>query len=195
VLPNARDSGTSVSGVPKRYRTIETGSVNNSGGHRPGSLAENLGAAIGFLLVERPRFGVTAATAIAPPARSRFNDPIELMTLQSMRANGVRALAIQCDRTGESTEHSDRTFRQDAKKKKPRWTAGKLIGGPHAQTACSTDFWVGDELGAGLADLAFEQPLRPAHLAQSVLPRCHQFQPHWDAAFGARRRVGVRSRH
>jgi hypothetical protein len=29
-------------------------------------------------------------------ARSRFNDPIEPMTLQNMRANGVRSLAVQC---------------------------------------------------------------------------------------------------
>jgi hypothetical protein len=28
--------------------------------------------------------------------RSRFNDPIEPMTLQNMRENGVRSLAIQC---------------------------------------------------------------------------------------------------
>jgi hypothetical protein len=29
-------------------------------------------------------------------ARSRFNDPIEPMTLQNMRENGVRSLAVQC---------------------------------------------------------------------------------------------------
>jgi hypothetical protein len=29
-------------------------------------------------------------------ARSRFNDPIEAMTLQNMRENGVRSLAVQC---------------------------------------------------------------------------------------------------
>jgi hypothetical protein len=29
-------------------------------------------------------------------ARSRFNDPIEPMTLGNMRENGVRSLAIQC---------------------------------------------------------------------------------------------------
>jgi hypothetical protein len=29
-------------------------------------------------------------------ARSRFNDPIEPMTLQNMRDNGVRSLAIRC---------------------------------------------------------------------------------------------------
>jgi hypothetical protein len=29
-------------------------------------------------------------------ARSRFNDPIEPMTLQNMRENGVRSLSIQC---------------------------------------------------------------------------------------------------
>jgi hypothetical protein len=29
-------------------------------------------------------------------ARSRFNDPIEPMTLQNMRGNGVRSLAVQC---------------------------------------------------------------------------------------------------
>jgi hypothetical protein len=31
-----------------------------------------------------------------PIARSRFNDPIEPMTLENMRHNGVRSLAIQC---------------------------------------------------------------------------------------------------
>jgi hypothetical protein len=30
-------------------------------------------------------------------ARSRFNDPIEPMTLENMRANGVRSLDIQCN--------------------------------------------------------------------------------------------------
>jgi hypothetical protein len=29
-------------------------------------------------------------------ARSRFNDPIEPITLQNMRENGVRSLAVQC---------------------------------------------------------------------------------------------------
>jgi hypothetical protein len=29
-------------------------------------------------------------------ARSRFNDPIEPMTLQNIRENGVRSLAVQC---------------------------------------------------------------------------------------------------
>jgi hypothetical protein len=29
-------------------------------------------------------------------ARSRFNDPIEPMTLSNMRENGVRSLAVQC---------------------------------------------------------------------------------------------------
>jgi hypothetical protein len=29
-------------------------------------------------------------------ARSRFNDPIEPMTLPNMRENGVRSLAVQC---------------------------------------------------------------------------------------------------
>jgi hypothetical protein len=29
-------------------------------------------------------------------ARSRFNDPIEPMTLENMRANGVRSLLIWC---------------------------------------------------------------------------------------------------
>jgi hypothetical protein len=30
-------------------------------------------------------------------ARSRFNDPIEPMTLENMRANGVRSLDVQCN--------------------------------------------------------------------------------------------------
>jgi hypothetical protein len=31
-------------------------------------------------------------------ATNRFNDPIEPMTLQNMRDNGVRSLSVQCHR-------------------------------------------------------------------------------------------------
>jgi hypothetical protein len=97
-------------------------------------------------------------------------------------------------RIGGSAGHSDRTFRARRESNKaPRWTAGQVDCRLHARAACSTDFWVGDDLGAGLADLALERPRRPAHFAQSVLPRCHQFQPHWDSAFGACRRVWGRA--
>jgi hypothetical protein len=34
--------------------------------------------------------------AVVTMARSRFNDPIDPMTLENMRENGVRSLAVQC---------------------------------------------------------------------------------------------------
>jgi hypothetical protein len=40
--------------------------------------------------------GAQTALIYALMATKRFNDPIEPMTLQNMRENGVRSLAVQC---------------------------------------------------------------------------------------------------